>query len=790
MVRLLTVITACLIVETRREACADPIPGTKQPAAVDFQREVQPLLAERCYRCHGPDAAHRKADLRLDTLEGATQDLGDRRAIVARKPRESELLTRVTTDDSTLRMPPPEAGEPLSPREVELLTRWIEQGAEYSRHWLHAPLVRPAVPMVKSGHGTGNAIDAFVVEKLEAEGIPQAAEADQRTLVRRLSQDLLALPATATQLTELETTSNDTSWELLVNRQLANPAFGERMAMYWLDLVRYADTVGYHGDQEHHISPYRDYVISAFNQNLPFDRFTREQLAGDLLPDPTLDQRVATGYIRVLQTSHEGGVQRAEYQKKYDADRVRNLGSVWLGMTVACAECHDHKYDPIRQRDFYSLAAFFADVDDVRSFSGGDSNPTRREPEIEILSDEDRSLIEQWKQEIAELTAKGTTDETRATIKAKQSAINAARARGRRCMIVERNDPREIRVLARGNWMDESGPIVAPAPPIALGEFSVGDRRATRLDLSNWLTTEARGQTARVFVNRLWSLFFGYGLSRTLDDFGVQGDRPSHPELLEWLASEFVDSGWDVKHVVRLIVTSRTYRAISQESPTARERDPDNRWLSHQGRWRLSAEAVRDQALAVSGLLVARMGGKSVRPWQAEGYYVQLNFPRREYQPDRNADQYRRGVYTHWQRQYLHPMLKAFDAPMREECVARRNVSNTPQAALALLNDPSFIECAKSFAIQILREPVTSDHDRLRFAWRELLARDPSSLEMSTLEEFLSAARDEFADESAASQLLSAGLVPTPTDISVRELAAWTSVTRLLFNLSESLIRD
>ncbi|MCY2966760.1 MAG: PSD1 and planctomycete cytochrome C domain-containing protein, partial [Planctomycetota bacterium] len=609
MIRLLPVISACLFVATLREACADPIPGTKQPAKVDFQREVQPLLAERCYRCHGPDAAHRKADLRLDTLEGATQDLGDRRAIVAHNPRESELLTRVTTDDSTLRMPPPEGDEPLSPREVELLTRWIEQGAEYSRHWLHAPLVRPTVPLVKSDLGTGNAIDAFVVAKLEAEGIPLAAEADQRTLVRRL----------------------------------ANPAFGERMAVYWLDLVRYADTVGYHGDQEHHISPYRDYVISAFNQNLPFDRFTREQLAGDLLPDPTLEQRVATGYIRVLQTSHEGGVQRAEYQKKYDADRVRNLGSVWLGMTVACAECHDHKYDPIRQRDFYSLAAFFADVDDVRSFSGGDSNPTRREPEIEILSDEDRSLIEQWKREIAELTAKGATDETKAKIKAKQSAINAARGRGRRSMIVERIEPREIRVLARGNWMDESGPIVAPAPPIALGAFPVGDRRATRLDLSNWLTTEARGQTARVFVNRLWSLFFGHGLSRTLDDFGIQGDRPSHPELLEWLASEFMDSGWDVKHMVRLIVSSRTYRVSSRESPVARERDPDNRWLSHQGRWRLPAEAVRDQALSVSGLLVTRLGGKSVRPWQPEGYYVQLNFPRREYQPDRNADQYRRG---------------------------------------------------------------------------------------------------------------------------------------------------
>ncbi|RPI88813.1 MAG: DUF1553 domain-containing protein, partial [Planctomycetaceae bacterium] len=606
----------------------------------------------------------------------------------------------------------------------------------------------------------------------------------------RLSQDLRALPADEDLVATLEQTDNDAGWRRLVDQLLADPALGERLAIHWLDLVRYADTVGYHGDQEHHITPYRDYVIAAFNSGKPFDQFTREQLAGDLLPEPTLEQRTATGYNRVLQTSHEGGVQKEEYQKKYDADRVRNLGSVWLGMTTACAECHDHKFDPITQRDFYSLVAFFGDVDDTRTFGGGDTNPTRREPEIDVLTDEDQKLLEKLVAGFAALPREGDRQQTREQVEAMRSAIETVRRRGRRTMVTERIVPRTIRVLNRGDWQDESGPVVEPAPPAALGELAVEGRRANRLDLANWLTGPARGQVSRVFVNRLWALFFGQGLSRTLDDSGVQGDWPSHVELLDWLAAEFVDSGWDVKHLVRLIVTSRAYRQSSLESSWLRERDPENRLLARQGRWRLPAEALRDQALAVSGLLVRELGGRSSRPWQPAGYYVQLNFPRREYQPDQDAGQYRRGVYMHWQRQYLHPMLRAFDAPMREECTARRTVSNTPQAALVLLNDPSFVEAARGLALRVLRESGTNDDERLRFVWRVLFARSPQEHELVTLRDYLGRCRVDFGDESVARSFLSAGMPGLPGGVAVNELAAWTAVARVMLNLSEGLMRE
>lgn len=782
------VLSACLLVGVCRGEAGEAAPPAEPSGTprVDFQREIRPILAERCYRCHGPDEARRKGDLRLDTRDGATHDLGGRRAVDVAQPDDSELLLRVTTVDDTLRMPPPDAGASLTPREVKLLRQWIESGAPYTPHWLLAPLARPLLPPVKDDEWSRNPIDRFILAGLESQGLRPAVDANPRTLVRRLSQDLLALPATGELVRELGAQPDEAAWQALCNRLLDHPALGERLAMTWFDLVRYADTVGYHGDQEHAIAPYRDYVIAAFNQNLPFDRMTREQLAGDLLPEPTLDQRIATGYLRVLQTSHEGGVQKAEYLKKYDADRVRNLGAVWLGMTVACAECHDHKYDPISQRDFYSLAAFFADIDDNRSFDGGDSNPTRRAPEIEIPSEEDQRALDRLTAELAALPAEGEAEEKAA----RKKEIDALRKRGRRSMIVERIAPRTIRVLARGNWMDESGPIVEPRPPAALAAFHPPGERPTRLDLAEWLTGEARGQTARVFVNRLWALVFGQGLSRTLDDSGVQGAPPSHPELLDWLAAEFVESGWDVKHLLRLMVTSRAYRQSSLESPELRERDPENRWLARQGRWRIPAEGVRDQALAVSGLLVTQVGGKSARPWQPAGYYVQLNFPRREYQPDQDEGQYRRGVYMHWQRQYLHPMLKAFDAPMREECTAQRDRSNTPQAALVLLNDPSFVECARGLAVRALREGGTTDDSRLEFAWEELLARPPTGTELGALREYLDQARLDFADEGEAREFLAVGMIPVPAEPSTRELAAWTATMRLLWSLSESLTRE
>jgi cytochrome c553 len=773
--------------------------GVDQPAdgaepaetPVDFQRDIRPLLARHCYRCHGPDAAKRQADLRLDSQAAATADLGGRRAVTPAHPEQSELLTRLRTADESLRMPPPSAGPALAAVEIERLERWIRDGAPYAPHWLFAPLRRPPVPAVDAAP---HPIDAFLQSRARHAGLDLSPPAAPRQLRRRIAQDLCGLPPAHLGLADEPRTATDADWGSLVDRLLAHPAFGERFATFWFDLVRYADTVGYHGDQEHAISPYRDYVIEAFNRNLPFDEFTREQLAGDLLPNSTPRQIIATGYNRVLQTSHEGGVQQAEYQKKYDADRVRNLGQVWLGLTTGCAECHDHKYDPFTQRDFYSLAAYFADVDDTLSFQGGDSNPTRREPEIEVFEEPDQERFATLTAEVTALQAGEPNAQTAAQLKRVQAELASVRKQARRTMITRRREPRVIRVLHRGDWQDETGAVVEARPPMFLaGELPAGPR--TRLDLAHWLCHDAAGQTSRVFVNRLWAMLFGEGLSRSLDDSGVQGDWPSHPELLDWLSVEFVESGWDVKQLVRLIVTSQAYRQSSRETLAQVDRDPENRLVTRQNSWRLSAEAIRDQALAASGLLVSELRGRPARPWQPAGYYVQLNFPRRDYKPDTNSQQYRRGVYMHWQRQYLHPMLAAFDAPTREECTARRNSSNTPQAALVLLNDPTFLETARALAVRVLRTPVLNsspetDAERVQLLWQFWLDRRPTPTEQAEALAYLADSRREFADETTAQAFLSPGEYQPRVVADPGELAAWTALARLVQNLGEGLVRD
>jgi hypothetical protein len=745
-------------------------PGGAEPARaaepladrVEFNRDIRPLLSDKCFACHGPDASHRKADLRLDTEDGAKADRGGYRAVVPGKPADSELIARITSPEKSQRMPPAKSGKTLSPGEIDLIRRWIGQGAPYQPHWSYLPPRRPTVPAVTNAAWPRGPIDRFLLAQLEARGLAPSPEADKVTLARRLFFDLTGLPPSPQEVDAFLADSRPGAYERLVDRLLASPHYGERMAMYWLDLVRYADTVGYHGDQEHPISPYRDYVIKAFNDNKPFDRFTAEQLAGDLLPGSTVEQKIASGYNRLLQTTHEGGAQDKEYLAKYAADRVRNLAGVWLGATMGCAECHDHKFDPYTQKDFYSLAAFFADIDERGAYRGPDASPTKRPPEIEVASPlaPDRKLL---------------------------------------TMVSVPVQPRTVRVLKRGDWMDESGEVVQPAVPHFLKPLDVQGRRATRLDLARWLTSPDHPQTARVFVNRLWYLFFGAGLCRSLDDTGSQGEWPTHPELLDHLAVEFMSPasggreapGWDVKHLVKSLVLSSAYRQSSLEPAPLRQRDPDNRWFARQGRFRLPAEMIRDNTLAVSGLLVHRLGGPSARPYQPDGYYAPLNFPKRTYKADTDAGQYRRGVYTHWQRQYLHPMLKAFDAPSREECTAQRPASNTPLAALTLLNDPSFVEAARVFAARILREGGAAEAERIRWAWRAVLSRPPAEREVAALARLYRLNREQYeSDRAAAKELLRAGLAPQPNDIDVAELAAWTAVARALFNLNETITRN
>jgi len=834
-----------------------------QGRTIDFRRDVRPILSNHCFQCHGPDAANREAGLRLDLRTGVLGEDGQGAIVVPGRPEASELLARITSQDETLRMPPADAGKPLSDQQIETIRRWIQEGAVWQEHWAYSPVVRPAVPAV-DGRGIRNDIDRFVAAKLREQGLQPAAEADRVTLIRRLSFDLLGLPPSPEDVAAFVADDSPNAYERLVEKLLASPHHGERMAMYWLDLVRYADTNGIHGDNHRDHAPYRDYVIDAFNRNLPFDQFTIEQLAGDLLPKPTNRQRIASGYNRLNMTTQEGGAQAKEYIAKYAADRVRNASTVWLGATMGCAECHDHKYDPYTIRDFYRFAAYFADVSETPV---GKQEPTR------VPSDEDQQKIdaieaqlakldEQYIRETPEIAAGrkawaeakhkelaasptdnlGLPDDVAAALRTPAAERNEelnkaiieyyravapelesvraemARLEAEQKRIMEKAPlilittsvkPRTVRVLPRGNWLDDSGEVVQPGIPEFLAHATGYDPsgrprsgadeqassasaannvRATRMDLARWIVARDNPLTARVFVNRLWKLAFGHGLARNVDDFGSQGALPTHPELLDWLAAEFMESGWDVRHMLRLMVTSATYRQSSQATREVFQRDPYNHWLARQGRFRLDAEMIRDLALESSGLLNRKIGGLSVKPYQPAGYWDHLNFPKRTWVADTGANQYRRGLYTYWCRTFLHPSLLAFDAPTREECTAERPRSNTPLQALVLLNDPTYVEAARALAEDMMAEPTAEQGIALAFA--RVLSRPPREEETQLLMQLLEKHRAEYqATPADASKLVNVGQRVSPGELSEPELAAWMSVARVVLNLHEAITR-
>ncbi|MCU1235094.1 MAG: hypothetical protein JWP63_3061, partial [Candidatus Solibacter sp.] len=900
---------------------------------VRFNRDIRPIMAETCFRCHGPDKSSRMAGMRLDIREEAVKANRNGVApIVPGDPAKSAIIARIFDTGARI-MPPAFAHKELSATQKETIRRWVAEGATYEGHWAYQPVQRPAVS------AAGNPIDAFIRERLAREGVQPSPEADRRTLIRRLSLDLTGIPPTAEEAAAFQKDNSPGAYEKLVDRLMASPRYAEQQTMRWLDVVRYADTCGFHGDNAFPAWPYRDYVLHSFRENKPFDQFTREQLAGDLVPNATTEQRVASAYNRLNRTSAEGGLQPKEYLAKYASDRVRTLAAVWMGGTLGCAECHDHKFDPFASRDFYSMKAFFADIKetglmpdrgkdawgsllslptteqqreidvlrasvaesrarlaermktlepgraeweqrllaeyeagalawrlqhpvsaksangavltiyndkqvDYTSYDGGSLSASRGpgnglviasgpNPDnetytvtlqpgpgkwksfgLEVVADEglpgmrvargaDKLLITEIEmdagtrrvpfvsgmanlgQQASEYLPAGAFDgnpktawgvsgynevpkiflalkfaqpletaaDTVLTVRIRQDGGIRRATMGRfrlalspselswptadkgkeipdavlkalkvpderrtaaqkkaienhfewasadvqaaiteaakleqalailetsipRVVVTEATKPTETRILGRGNWMDESGDVVMPAIPGFLGKLDTGGNRATRLDLANWLVSPENPLTARVTVNRLWRQFFGIGISKVLDDLGSQGEWPSHPELLDWLASEFVrpqyqadgTHAWDLKHVIRTIVTSETYRQSSMARPELEERDPDNRLLARQSRFRVDAEVVRDTALSVSGLLVEEFGGPSAKPYQPDGYLATLNFPKREYAASRGGELYRRGVYTFWQRSFLHPSMVNFDAPTREEC--------------------------------------------------------------------------------------------------------------------------
>ena len=815
---------------------------------IDFARDVRPILSSQCFQCHGPDEKVRKAKLRLDIREDAIKA----GVFVPGKPDESELIKRIHTTEPELRMPPAKSKKPpLTETQVNTLRRWIADGAKYSEHWAFTPLKRPEVP--KPQAQSTNPIDAFILARLEKEGVTPLKETDRVTLIRRLSFDLTGLPPKPEDVRAFVNDKDPKAYEKIVEKLLASPHYGERMAVWWLDLVRYADSAGYHSDNPINVSPYRDYVIQSFNTNKPFDQFTTEQLAGDLLPNATLQQKIASAYNRLLQTTEEGGAQAKEYIAKYSADRVRNYGQVWLGGTIMCAECHNHKFDPYTHADFYSVAAFFADIQEPSIGNRGPGTPVPATPEQQaelkrvgdavpaaqakleaaatkyIAGAKAFEDYEKWPNptpakkgpatvvvpaDVKAILAKDPDKRTPAevaklvpfardnapSLKPDRDAVVAANKAKTdyelvlpRVLMTQSGPPRVVRILPRGNWLDDSGPIMKPNTPAflpPLPPLAGGAGRYNRLDLAKWTTSAENPLVARAVANRLWKLFFGYGIARSLEETGVQGEQPTHPELLDWLATEY-QTKWDTKQLIRLLVLSSTYRQASVETPAVRERDPMNKLFARQTRARLDAEFIRDTALSVSGLLNPQIGGASVKPYQPLGYWAALNFPVREWQKDTGDKVYRRGMYTHWQRTFPHPAMVAFDAPSREECTCDRPKSNIPQQALVLLNDPEFVEAAKAFASKTLKDGGAMDGARVMWAFERAVNRTAKPAELEVLMEVLNKHRKQFADKPEdAKKLLGVGDLAIPKDVKPEELAAWVSVCRVILNLHETITRQ
>ncbi len=730
------------------------------PEAVRFNRDIRPILAEQCLSCHGFDAKHRKADLRLDTPEGATAPRDPLPAITPGQPEQSAAWLRILSDDPDEVMPPPEAHRPpLSPQQKEMIRTWIAGGAAYEPHWAFSPPQSPPVPP-EAGHP----IDHLLTQGIQKAGLSPAPLAPPATLIRRLSLDLTGLPPSPEEVRDFTAAwqaNPDSAWQALTDRLFASPHFGERWARWWLDQARYADSHGYSIDGPRQIWPYRDWVVAAFNKDLPFDQFTIEQLAGDLLPGATENQRIATGFHRNTQINQEGGIDPEQFRIDSVFDRVATTGTVWLGLSVGCAQCHDHKFDPIPQQEFYQLFAFFNQQDEpTLRVHGTNSHIPSLETELKRLparqakpSPEEMSAITRWEQSLDDPGRRQLPDPVRKALRTPaadrspqhwQSLAATAQPDGptttglrRRAeietelsripttmVLAERSQPRPTHILIKGDFT-RPGPAVSPGTPGILPPLEPRGPSPDRLDLARWIVSSANPLTARVIANRIWIACFGRGLVESDNDFGTQGSPPSHPELLDFLATQFTGHHWSFRHVLRLIVSSHAYRQSSHTSPQQRERDPLNASFARQLRLRLDAELVRDHALSASGLLHRTIGGPPVYPPIPDGV-MNLGQSRHPWPVSTEPDRYRRGLYTFLFRATPPPSLAVFDAPDGFTTCTRRLRSNTPLQALTLMNDASFVECAQALAAIIRTSGITE-------AFLRCTARSPSDAELAIL---------------------------------------------------------
>jgi len=809
--------------------------GYGADAVPDFSREILPILSDKCFQCHGPDANHREADLRLDLEEEAKASRDGYPVLVPGSAAESELIYLITSDDDEERMPPASANKSLTVEQKDLLARWIDGGAEWGQHWAFKPVERPEPP--GSGFpGAKNEIDVLVGEKLKEVGLAPAEEADRAALIRRVSLDLTGLPPTPEAVAAFGADQSEAAYAQVVDRLLASPAYGERMAWDWMEIARYADTNGYQQDRTRTMWPWRDWVVDAFNENLPYDEFTVWQLAGDLLPEATREQIMATAFLRNHPINGEGGRIPEENRVDYVLDMTDTVGTTWLGLTMGCARCHDHKFDPISQKDYYAFSAYFnqTPVDG----SGGDA---QTKPVIDFSTPEQHAAlarsgeaipglaaaVDEWelgvfpraegepasKSQVAldflatvlnpldnpaakrganslrvilEVTEADHPDYAVAlkALMAAQAAKEALAAEMVRVMVMgDRPELRETFVLDRGLYNRPTDAVTAAVPGSlpAAGK----DLAANRLGLAQWLVAEENPLTARVTVNRWWQMLFGIGLVKTPEDLGVQGEVPLQAKLLDWLAAELRESGWDVKRVLRAIVMSATYRQSARMTPEMLERDPDNRLLARGPRFRMPAWMIRDQALAASGLLVDQRGGPGVFPYQPPGVWEEASFSQRSYEPDTGDALYRRSLYTFWRRTVGPTVF--FDTPSRFACTVKTPITNTPLHALAMLNDPTYVEAARVLAERAMgAEP--EGWRRLDYIYRQVLARSPDAAEQAVLFAGFGRHYREFSAEPRnAVELLAVGDWPAAGELDPVEHAAWTLLCLSVLNFDETL---
>ena len=737
--------------------------GNAIPDVVDYNFHVRPILSDNCFSCHGPDANKRKAGLRLDIAEEAYKALKETpgaHAIVPENPLESEIFKRINSKDPELRMPPAASNLQLTAKEIQIIEKWIKQGAVYKPHWAYVNPIKSKLPKVKDKKWVKNEIDYFVLQKHEQNGLNHQEEAGKESLLKRLSLDLTGLTPSLAMMDKFMADKSPEAYDKLVAELISSPAYGEKMAVYWMDIARYADSHGYQDDSYRSQWPWRDWVIHKLNQNMPYDQFVSWQLAGDLMPNASKEQVLATAFNRNHKITEEGGIIDEEYRVSYVADRTNTFSKAFLGMTMECASCHDHKYDPITQKNYYQLFSFFNNIKEKgRESVVGGPETYAKVPFMHI--------------------SKGEVDSLLQFINKKDTAQLIVSIMG------ELDSIRPTYVLQRGEY-DQPGDAVSPQTPDFILPFNK-DLPKNRLGLSKWLFDKRNPLTARVFVNQIWQEIFGNGLVSSTGDLGMQGSLPSHPELLDWLAVDFMEHNWNIKRLITQIVSSATYRQSAEIKPGLIDKDPENKWLSRAPRYRIKAEYLRDLALSTSGLLNKTIGGPSVKPYQPDGLWEGASSGRgilSTYRQDHGEDLYRRGLYSFIKRTVPPPAMMIFDGSNRDQCQVGRSMTNTPLQALVGLNDPTILEASRVLAASLLVEK-TPHKDKIFKAFRKIVCRTPTDKELTILTAYFEKRRKSINSETAL-QLLTIGEYPIDNKVNKIELAAMMQAISIIYNLEET----